>query len=104
MMETKALPGVLIMLLISAISSTIFFPLVEADFAIIVVPEDYVTIQQAVDSAHPGSKIYVKNGTYCEDLILNKPNLTLLCINFKFLASILIRPTVGDTNTIVFKY
>lgn len=40
------------------------------------VPEDYPTIQMAVDSANPGDTIFVYNGTYKEHIIVNK-TLTL---------------------------
>lgn len=34
----------------------------------IVVPDDYPTIQNAIDSADEGDTLYVKNGTYCENV------------------------------------
>ena len=38
----------------------------------IVVPTDYPTIQQAIDSANNGDTILVKKGYYPETLIVNK--------------------------------
>ena len=38
----------------------------------ITVPDDYPTIQQAVDAADPGDIVYVKQGTYYEHLVLGK--------------------------------
>jgi len=40
------------------------------------VPDDYPTIQEAVDAANPGDTIIVKSGTYYENVVLNK-SLTL---------------------------
>lgn len=36
------------------------------------VPEDFPTIQQAIDVATPGTTILVHNGTYAENLVINK--------------------------------
>ncbi|RLF24974.1 MAG: hypothetical protein DRN01_06710, partial [Thermoplasmata archaeon] len=40
--------------------------------ATINVPDDYPTIQQAIDNANPGDTIIVKPGTYTEQLTINK--------------------------------
>ena len=39
----------------------------------IVVPDDYKTIQEAIDNAKRGDTIYIKNGTYFENLIIERP-------------------------------
>lgn len=39
---------------------------------LIVVPDDYPTIQEAINAAYPEDTIYVKNGTYYENIIVNK--------------------------------
>lgn len=53
-------------------------PTVTTASRIIRVPEDYSTIQEAVDAANLGDTILVANGTYTENVIVYKDNLTLL--------------------------
>jgi parallel beta-helix repeat protein len=48
-----------------------------AESNVIRVPSDYPTIQEAIDSASPGSMILVSSGTYHEHLMVNK-TLSLL--------------------------
>ncbi|MBE3122905.1 MAG: right-handed parallel beta-helix repeat-containing protein [Thermoplasmata archaeon] len=43
------------------------------DFNIIYVPDDYPTIQLAVDNAISGDTIIVRDGTYTESLVIDKP-------------------------------
>jgi parallel beta-helix repeat protein len=38
----------------------------------IIVPDDYSTIQAAINAASDGDTIYVRNGTYYENVVLNK--------------------------------
>jgi len=44
----------------------------------ITVPDDYPTIQAAVDAAAPGSKIVVKNGDYAEIVYIGTDDLTII--------------------------
>lgn len=39
---------------------------------IIIVPDDYLTIQKAINSSNDGDTIYVKAGTYYEHVVVNK--------------------------------
>lgn len=41
---------------------------------VIRVPDDYPTIQAAVDATRPGDKIQVGSGVYCERVVIRKPN------------------------------
>lgn len=43
-----------------------------AEPATITVPDDYPTIQEAINAANPGDIIFVKNGTYYENIVVNK--------------------------------
>ena len=43
----------------------------------IIVPEDYLTIQEAVDNAETGNRILVKSGLYYENIVISVQNLTL---------------------------
>ena len=52
-----------------------FLPTARA--ATIYVPDDYPTIQMAVDAASPGDTIMVRAGTYVENIEVNKNNLTI---------------------------
>ena len=52
----------------------------DAESAIIYVPDNYLTIQAAVDAASPGDTIIVRDGTYREGITINK-QLTLRGIN-----------------------
>ena len=47
----------------------------EEDF--ITVPDDYITIQDAINHANPGVSIYVKRGVYEESIIIDTERITL---------------------------
>jgi len=50
---------------------------VEASPTTIYVPDDYTTIQAAVDAANPGDTIIVRASTYTENVDVNKEHLTI---------------------------
>ena len=54
------------------ISYTHFDALKVGKYADIVVPDDYPTIQEAINAASDGDTIFVGNGTYYENVIVNK--------------------------------
>ena len=49
----------------------------QASPGIIYVPDDYPTIQGAVDAASPGDTIIVRDGDYTENIIVTKDHLTI---------------------------
>jgi len=50
-------------------------------------PGNYSTIQSAINAANPGDTVYVYNGIYSEDVVINKDNISLIGKN-KFLTII----------------
>ncbi|HZM20364.1 MAG TPA: hypothetical protein VFC02_01405, partial [Anaerolineales bacterium] len=49
--------------------------------ASLIVPDNYPTIQEAINAASPGDTIIVRSGTYPENLTLNK-SVTLIAESF----------------------
>jgi parallel beta-helix repeat protein len=41
------------------------------------VPEEFATIEEAIDAAYPGDKILVRAGIYRENIVIDKPGLSL---------------------------
>lgn len=62
------------LLLISALftSLVVGVAIVEASSKTIIVPNDYTTIQEAIDNASEGDTIFVKRGVYVENPVVNK--------------------------------
>ena len=74
--ERRALSLKAISLVLIFVVFTLSFPLlrlrVTADPRTIVVPDDYSAIQWAVDSASAGDTVFVRSGTYFENVVVNK--------------------------------
>jgi nitrous oxidase accessory protein len=64
--------AVLFFALLFATTSCIAFKPVKAVSGDIVVPDDYATIQSALDAAQSGDRIHVRNGVYHENLNITK--------------------------------
>ncbi len=59
------------LLLISMSELALDIRFVKTSLTTITVPDDYSTIQEAVNHANPGDTIYVRNGTYLENIVVN---------------------------------
>jgi parallel beta-helix repeat protein len=70
MRKNVALLVVLVFLATSCL--TVYLP-VKAESKTIVVPDDYLTIQDASANASPGDTVFVRNGNYAGGIALNKP-------------------------------
>ena len=63
----------LALLVLSMLTLAFNVQLVKAEPTTIVVPDDYPTIQEAVNAANPGDTIFVKAGIYYENVVIDKP-------------------------------
>jgi len=63
--------GLMLILLVSA--SVLSFNIHQVKAGTITVPDDYPTIQEAISNANIGDTIFVRNGTYYENVVVNKP-------------------------------
>lgn len=70
MKKTSLLLGVILIVAFNT-------PLAFTQSTTIIVPDDFSTIQEAVNAANPGDTIYVRAGTYHEIVTINKNNLAL---------------------------
>jgi len=68
----KVVSAILILLLLVIVFGEAWNVTTMGDPEIIRVPEDYPTIQAAINAAGSGDSIYVRNGTYKENVLINK--------------------------------
>lgn len=73
-MRIEVSVALLTLLLVGTVSLAFNVPQVKTELAgeIIVVPDSYPTIQEAINSADEGDTIFVRSGTYYENLVVNK--------------------------------
>ncbi len=71
-MKRKALALTLIIALVISVVAVLWF-VKTAMPKTITVPDDYPTIQAAVDNANAGDTVFIRNGIYNETIIINKP-------------------------------
>ena len=89
------------------ISLMIIVQSAESSSKTIVVPDDYPTIQEAIDSASAGDTVFVKNGVYTEKIRIDKSlsligedrqNTVVIGVTTRFSASYAVRVTAEDVT------
>ena len=68
----SVLAALLALLVLSALWSIFSMLPLKAEPGTIIVPDDYPTIQAAINHAVKGDMIYVRNGTYFENIVVNE--------------------------------
>lgn len=79
-MLRKAVSGIMLTLLLTSMLTLTFNiqpAKAEPEPSTIVVPDDYQTIQEAINSANTGDTVFVKKGIYFENLVVNKTILLI---------------------------
>lgn len=72
MLEGTVCRIVLVLLLVGMLTLEFNIHPVKTEATTLIVPNDYPTIQAAINAAVSGSTILVKNGTYTENVLINK--------------------------------
>lgn len=73
MQKAEVLGFSLTLLILGSCISTFYILPARPDPTIIVVPDDYPTITEAISNANGGDTVFVKNGTYREHIEIGKP-------------------------------
>ena len=76
-MKKEAYLGIVLALLLASLLS-IAFHIRSARATTITVPDNYPTIQQAVNAAASGDTIVVKSGTYVENVLIANKSISLI--------------------------
>jgi parallel beta-helix repeat protein len=63
----------LIAIMVCALALSVGMQVAKASSKTITVPDDYKTIQIAINSASPGDTVYVRSGIYGERIVVDKP-------------------------------
>jgi len=72
-MERKTASAIMLTLLLTSMLMLAFnIQPVKSEPGTIIVPDDYPTIQEAINNANDGDTIFVRNGTYYEHVVVNK--------------------------------
>jgi len=78
-MKLKAVSGImLILFLVSMLALVFHIEPVGAEPTTIIVPDDYPTIQEAVNVAMSGDIVYVRAGTYYEEVLIEEKSISLI--------------------------
>ncbi len=72
-MGKKRSAFIVLLILSLVVISILDFEIAIAESKTIVVPDDYSTIQEAVDAAYEGDTVFVKSGKYHENVGIHKP-------------------------------
>jgi parallel beta-helix repeat protein len=68
----KVVYGTFLILILLISASTLLFSIKPAEGATIIVPDDYTSIQKAINAAASGDTVFVREGIYVEHIVVNK--------------------------------
>ena len=86
---------IMVLLFWGLLSSTLIIHLAKADT--IIVPDNYPNIQDAINNANEGDTVFVKNGTYPENVVVNK---TIVLVGESKESTIINGSQVGSVVTV----